>query len=88
MEKNKIGEILTNAEKLSNFVEDYRDYVIEFLTDYNDNFIGIPCTEIVDEVLDTLLSKLQELGEDYKDVVDLYDTTSDMISDIASELFD
>lgn len=30
---------------------EYADYVREYLTDYNDNFIGEPCQEIIEEVL-------------------------------------
>ena len=30
---------------------EYADYVREYLTDFNDNFIGCPDTEIVNEVL-------------------------------------
>ena len=50
---------------------DWADYVREFLTDYNDNFIGEPCTEIVDEVLGYL-----ELHEGITDdqIIDAIDT--------------
>lgn len=33
----------------------YYDYVREYLTDYNDNFVGEPCAEIIEEVLFQLL---------------------------------
>lgn len=34
--------------------QELRNLVVEVLTDYNDNFIGKPCDEIVEEVLSHL----------------------------------
>lgn len=42
-------------ELLNELVKDKYDlwgYVKDYLTDFNDNFVGEPCSEIIEEVLD------------------------------------
>lgn len=42
-------------ENLNESVKDKYDlwnYIKEYLTDFNDNFIGEPCSEIIEEVLE------------------------------------
>lgn len=42
-------------------MDELRGLIIEYLTDYNDNFVGEPDEEIVDEVLDVVQEKLSDM---------------------------
>lgn len=42
-------------------MDELRDMVEEYLTDYNDNFVGAPDEDIVDEVLELVQEKLSDI---------------------------